>query len=103
MAALSVSASRDGISHHGAVLNVNPAMADFEFIDVVDPNDVPAKQKTIMSSLFAEHRQPVKMTGIRSALIQFLAQAFEVENYHLYTGHPWLKKGFQSEFANRAD
>lgn len=81
-----------GVTNYGAVLNVSPDMALFSSIDVTDPSKLSPPQKSTMSCLFAEHRQPVKMTLIRAMLMQHLADAFGSQRYHLYTGHPWLAR-----------
>jgi lipoyl(octanoyl) transferase len=83
-------AVRDETTCHGAFLNVNPAMANFHYVDVVDPLTAVAGQKTTMGSLFAERRRPVSLATVRAALIPNLAAAFGTQRYHLFTGHPLL-------------
>ncbi len=80
-------AVRDWISSHGAYVNVAPSMGLFRLVDT-DPEEM-----TRMSCLMAERRQPVKITSVRAELVRRLADAFGCERYHLYTGHPWLKRG----------
>jgi lipoyl(octanoyl) transferase len=83
-------AVRDWITCNGAFLNVNPAMANFHFVDVVDPLTTVAGQKSTMGSLFAERRQAVSLAKVRAALIPNLAASFGTHRYHLVTGHPLL-------------
>lgn len=83
---------RQGISHHGAYINVAPAMSDFEFVDVISPDRLPAGIKTTLSCLLAEHRQPIKMPSLRAELMNQLADAFGQDRFHIATGHPWLPK-----------
>ncbi len=45
-----------------------------------------------MSCLVAERCGPVRMTGVRSALVCRLAERFNCDRYHLYTGHPMLRQ-----------
>ncbi|MFO0902902.1 MAG: hypothetical protein U0939_07880 [Pirellulales bacterium] len=80
----------DGVTHHGAWLNVNPDMHGFETIDIVPPDQVDKTVATTMSSLFAEQRRPIRMSTIRSALIEHMAAAFGCEAPHISTGHPCL-------------
>ena len=97
-------AVRDWITCHGAFLNVNPAMANFHFVDVVDPRATVAGQKSTMGSLFAERRQAVSTAKVRAALIPNLAASFGTQHYHLITGHPLLAQlpGSLCESSNRA-
>jgi lipoyl(octanoyl) transferase len=85
LAALGV-AVRHWITYHGAYLNVCPPMGLFR---LVQPD---AARKTSMSSLVAERCGPVRMTGVRAALVRRLAERFGCERYHLYTGHPMLRR-----------
>ena len=79
-------AVRNSISSHGAYLNVAPAMGLSRLVDT-DPEEM-----TRMSCLMAERRQPVKMTSVRAELVRRLADAFGCDRYHLFTGHPWLRR-----------
>jgi lipoyl(octanoyl) transferase len=81
LAALGVSV-RQGVTMHGAFLNVNPEMRDFGRIEV-------ASGQT-MSSLLSHTALPTKMTKVRAALVTHLAEALLLERYHLHTGHPLL-------------
>jgi lipoyl(octanoyl) transferase len=79
-------AVRDGVTSHGAFVNVNPPMGLFRLIEN-GPFD-----QTHMSCLVAERRQPVRMTSVRAELVRHLSEAFGCDRYHLYTGHPWLRR-----------
>jgi lipoyl(octanoyl) transferase len=81
LAAIGVSV-RQGVTMHGAFLNVNPQMRDFGRIDV-------AAGQT-MASLLSHRALPTKMTKVRAALVTHLADALLLERYHLHTGHPLL-------------
>ena len=81
-------AVQNDISCHGVFLNVNPRMTNHALIDCVPPQRGRQEFKASMSCLLAERRQAVKMTTVRSLVVQHLAAAFATERYHLHTGHP---------------
>jgi lipoyl(octanoyl) transferase len=81
LAAIGVSV-RQGVTMHGAFLNVNPEMRDFGRVEV-------AAGQT-MSSLLSHRALPTKMTKVQAALVTHLAEALLLERYHLHTGHPLL-------------
>jgi lipoate-protein ligase B len=45
-----------------------------------------------VSSLNAERVRPTQMPQVRSALIQHLCEQLGYPDYHLHTGHPFLKR-----------
>lgn len=73
---------RNGVTMHGAYLNVNPEMRDFGRIQVAGGQT--------MSSLLSHRALPTKMSKVKAALVTHLADAFSLERYHLHTGHPLL-------------
>ena len=79
-------AVRDWVTYHGAFVNVSPSLGLFRVVEAA-PN---ATAK--ISSLVAERRRPVRMTGVRAELIPRLAEAFGCDRYHLHTGHPMLRR-----------
>ena len=79
-------AVRNWVTYHGAFLNVCPSMGLFRLVES-DP-----RQRTPMSCLMAERRGRVRMTTVRAGLVRRLAEAFGCERYHLYTGHPLLRR-----------
>jgi lipoyl(octanoyl) transferase len=81
LAALGVSV-RQGVTMHGAFLNVNPDMRDFGRVEVAGGQT--------MSSLLSNRALPTKMSKVRAALVTHLADALLLERYHLHTGHPLL-------------
>jgi lipoyl(octanoyl) transferase len=86
LAAIGV-AVRRWVTYYGAYLNVCPPMGLFRLIES-DPLG-----QTKMSCLVAERRGPVKMTTVRAELVRRLAENFGCDRYHLYTGHPLLRRG----------
>jgi lipoyl(octanoyl) transferase len=85
LAALSV-AVRHWTTYYGAYLNVCPPMGLFRLVKT------DSHRQTSMSCLVAERCGPVRMTGVRSALVCRLAERFNCDRYHLYTGHPMLRR-----------
>jgi lipoyl(octanoyl) transferase len=81
VAAIGVSV-RNGVTMHGAFLNVNPEMRDFGRVIVAGGQT--------MSSLLSHRALPTKMSKVRAALVTHLAEALSLERYHLHTGHPLL-------------
>jgi lipoyl(octanoyl) transferase len=81
LAAVGVSV-RQGVTMHGAFLNVNPEMRDFGRVAVAGGQT--------MSSLLSHRALPTKMSKVRAALVTHLAEALALERYHLHTGHPLL-------------
>jgi len=56
-----------------------------------------------VSSLNAERVRPTQMPQVRSALIQHLCEQLGYPDYHLHTGHPFLKRTrtvIHDKFAN---
>jgi len=84
VAALGV-AVRQGVTYHGAYLNVAPELRLYRFVQA-NPRDPSA-----MSSLLAERGRPPRMTSLRADLVPRLAAAFGCARYHIHTGHPLLK------------
>jgi lipoyl(octanoyl) transferase len=79
-------AVRHWITYYGAYLNVCPPTGLFRLVQS-DPKD-----QTPMSSLAAERCGSVCMPTVRAALVQRLAENLGCDRYHLYTGHPMLRK-----------
>lgn len=83
-------AVRHGVTTDGLFVNVNPISTSLKYIDSVPPDSLPPGVRPALSSLLAERRLAVKMTGVRAALVANLAAALGSERYHLHTGHPQL-------------
>jgi lipoyl(octanoyl) transferase len=79
-------AVRGWVTYYGAYLNVCPPMGLFRLVES------PLDTATPMSCLVAERCGPVRMTGVRAALVRRLAECFGCDRYHLYTGHPLLRE-----------
>ncbi len=104
---------RHGISYCGAYLNVCPAMGWFRLVQNdagcalgrvlarTPPGPAAARGSTPApvetgrmrtSCLMSERHGSVRMPAVRAALIRRLADAFGCDRYHLYTGHPLLRR-----------
>jgi lipoyl(octanoyl) transferase len=108
LAAIGV-AVRHWVTYFGAYLNVDPPLGLFQLVDTVPQNarTSPSSEgkdclqsslskgvrERFMSSLMAERRGSIKITSVRAALVSRLAEAFRCDRYHLFTGHPFLKRG----------
>lgn len=84
VAALGV-AVKQGVTYHGAFLNVSP---ELRLVRYVQPNP---RDPSPLSSLLAERGRPPRMAALRAELVPRLAAAFGCVRYHLHTGHPLLK------------
>jgi lipoyl(octanoyl) transferase len=76
-------AVRSSISSHGLFVNVNPRMDALSLVRS-------AFGRT--TSLAVERGNSVTMPAVRESLIRCLAVRLDYERYHLYTGHPLLKR-----------
>ncbi len=79
-------AVRNWITYYGAYLNVDPPMGLFRVVRSDPVEDIH------MSSMSAERRGPVRMTTVRATLVKHLTEAFGCDRYHLFTGHPLLRR-----------
>jgi lipoyl(octanoyl) transferase len=77
-------AVRDGVTWHGAFVNVSPAMGLFRLVQS-DPAG-----HSCAGSIAAERCGVVRMATVRAVLVRHLAESLGCDRYHLYTGHPWL-------------
>jgi lipoyl(octanoyl) transferase len=74
---------RQGVSSHGLFVNVNPRMDALQLVRTGEGRD---------GSLAAERGVPVSMSTVRESLIRRLAARLDFDRYHLYTGHPLLRR-----------
>ncbi len=83
LAAIGVAVKHE-IAYFGASLNVCPGLHLYRKITTDGQNG------TQMSSLVVESQKPVKMAGVRAAVVRQLAAALDCDRFHLHTGHPLL-------------
>lgn len=78
-------AVKSWVSYHGAYLNVSP---DHSFLSMVESSPVGER----LTSLEAQLKRRVPMHRVRESVIQNVASAFDYDRFHIYTGHPLLKR-----------
>lgn len=83
LAALGVTV-RSGVTHHGLFVNVSPSM------DLQRMVTLPSGGRA--SSLAAQRLRPTSMHTVRESLIRNLSSRLGYENFHVYTGHPALRR-----------
>jgi lipoyl(octanoyl) transferase len=102
---------RRGVSQFGIYLNVSPRMDLQRFIRsssaaattpisgdpataAVAPDPVPHSlfRRWRLTSVAAERQRVVAMSSIREGIVRHLARQFGVNDYHVYTGHPQLRR-----------
>jgi lipoyl(octanoyl) transferase len=104
---------RHWITYYGAYLNVCPAMGWFRLVEsdvgcvlartpsfarasargCKHPPYETSPPRTQISSLLSERCGSIRMSAVRAALVRRLTDCFGCDRYHLYTGHPMLRRG----------
>ena len=84
------SSTQDETTFGGLFINVAPDMSTCGFVEPAAPLGKAGELST-MSCLFAERRQPVRMSKVRSALIEQFVTSLECDRHNIYTGHVWLR------------
>jgi lipoyl(octanoyl) transferase len=86
--AVTACAVRNWTTRYGMYVNVNPSMQHYGYVDtgrgIVDGS------RGGMSCLLAERPQGVKMSEVRSLLLENLARSLGCADYDVYDGHPWV-------------
>jgi lipoyl(octanoyl) transferase len=78
-------AVRSWVSYHGMFVNVAPSLEALRLVRSASSGDR-------VTTLAAQRSQPVSMHAVRSAMVHSLASGLGYERYHLYTGHPLLRR-----------
>lgn len=78
-------AIKSGVTHHGLFVNVAPPM---DLIRLVDNGPRSERQ----TSLSAQRARATEMHTVREGLIRHVAEVLGYTRFHLYTGHPLLKR-----------
>jgi lipoate-protein ligase B len=81
-------AVKSWVSYHGLFLNVDP---DPSFLPLVAGNPGGERPTSLQALLL----RPVSMAGVRESMIRHVAERFGYDRFHIYTGHPWLKRTTQ--------
>lgn len=79
------SAVKSWVSYYGLFVNVNPAL---EFLRLTKPG--PGDER--VTSLAAQRQAVTPMHQVRESLVRNLAERLGYPKYHLYTGHPLLRR-----------
>ncbi len=79
-------AMHSGVSQFGMIVNVAPGFEVTAFS--------PTGERS--SSLAAERNRPVAMASVRESLTRHLSAALGYEQFHVHTGHPWLRRTAQT-------
>lgn len=80
-------AVRSWVSYHGLFVNVATPTQLFDLIESRS-----AGEPDELTTLSAERHSTVSMHVVREALLRHLARELGYEEFHLYTGHPLLKR-----------
>ena len=75
-----------GVSQFGCLVNVAPSFDVTSF-------STGGQRST---SLAAERCRPVAMASVRESLVRNLAATLGYDQFHLHTGHPWLRRTIQT-------
>ena len=86
-------AVKNGVTCHGAYLNVHPDPSFLAMVETSPPGER-------LTSVEAQRGRPIKMASVRESVIHHLSQAFGYERVHTYTGHPLLKRTTQRVCLN---
>ena len=76
-------AVRDWVTYYGAVLNVNPLLAEFRDVRT-------GKDHAAMTSLQRECRRPVRAALVRELIVEKIVAQFGFERTALFSEHPQL-------------
>lgn len=77
-------AVKSWISFHGVFVNVCPSP---EALRLVRP-----EAGSRVTSLAAQRQRPTSMHSVRESIVRCLAARLNYDRYHLYTGHPLLRR-----------
>ena len=80
------------VTHHGIFINVCP---DLDVMRLVQSNGKGER----VTSLSAQQMRPMAMHTVRESMIRNLAARLGYEQYHLYTGHPQLRRTKRRVYA----
>jgi len=76
------------IAYHGLTLNVGPVLDQFDVLDEPGHGSWPLRQ----TSIEARRQRPTPMPKVREALIRRLEDVFGLEQHHVYTHHPLIRR-----------
>lgn len=83
-------AVKSWVSYHGFFLNVSPSM---ELMRLVQSNaECDNRAQHRVSSLTVQRMRPTSMPSVRESLIRHFVEQIGYQRFHIYTGHPLLKR-----------
>ncbi|MEX2288362.1 MAG: lipoyl(octanoyl) transferase LipB [Planctomycetaceae bacterium] len=88
-------AVRSWVAYHGMYINVAPAM---EVLELVESRSAGSVDR--VTSLAATRVRRVPMHVVREGIVRHLARQLGYERYHVYTGHPLLKRTTRRVYVN---
>ncbi len=78
-------AVKNWVTHHGMFLNVDPEPGFLKLVQSTSEGER-------ATSLQAQRLRPISMAGVREAVMRRIADGFGYQRYHVYTGHPRLRR-----------
>lgn len=76
------------IAYHGLTLNVGAFLEPFDLIEEPGSGPFPIRQ----TSMEARRQRPAPMPKVREALIRRIESVFGLEQHHVYTQHPLIRR-----------
>jgi lipoate-protein ligase B len=76
-------AVRSGVSRQGLFLNVNPSPRLYQLVDAGLGRQ---------TSIAEDRQRPIHVSSVRECLIRRLAQELGFSRFHVFTGHPLLRR-----------
>lgn len=86
-------AVKSWVAWHGLFVNVQPSMDLMRFARPLDP-------QMRLTSLAAQRMTQTSMNAVRESFVRNLAAQLGYEHWHLYTGHPLLRRTRKVVYAN---
>lgn len=83
---------QDGVTSGGMFINVAVPHEGLQLV-----NATHSRQRA--TSLATQRTRPTSMATVRECLVRHLAAALGYESYHLYTGHPLLRRSTQKVYV----
>jgi lipoyl(octanoyl) transferase len=72
-----------------------PAAGDEGTLEAISPEAIPHGAVGRLTSIAAQRQRVVAMSAIREAIVRHLARSLGTSDYHVYTGHPRLRRKTQ--------
>jgi lipoyl(octanoyl) transferase len=88
-------AVRSWVAYHGMHINVAPAI---ELLELVESRSAGSVDR--VTSLAAARIRRVPMHAVREGIVRHVAGRLGYERYHVYTGHPLLKRTKRKVYVN---